>query len=82
VPAIKEGTETLTIEQAAAMLGISRGLAYELAKSGELPGVIRFRRRYVVSKARIEEVLARGERNEKEIEQAELDAYCDEIGVE
>jgi len=29
---------TLTITEAAGLLGISRGLAYELASRGELPG--------------------------------------------
>jgi excisionase family DNA binding protein len=37
------------VEEAAALLGIGRGLAYELARRGELPGVIRLGRRYVVS---------------------------------
>lgn len=38
---------TLSIEQAAKILGISRGLAYELANVGELP-VVRLGKRIVV----------------------------------
>jgi excisionase family DNA binding protein len=38
---------TLTVEEAAARLGISRSLAYELARRGELP-VVRLGRRIVV----------------------------------
>jgi excisionase family DNA binding protein len=38
---------TLSVEQAAKILGISRGLAYELASAGELP-VVRLGKRIVV----------------------------------
>ena len=38
---------TLTIEEAAKILGISRGLAYQAARTGELP-TIRFGRRFLV----------------------------------
>src|SRR5690606_2539369 len=38
---------TVTVEQAAAALGISRGLAYELVRRGEIPSV-RLGRRIVV----------------------------------
>ena len=49
---------TLTIAEAAAMLGISRNLAYELARRGELPGVIKLgQRRLVVSKLAISRLL-------------------------
>ncbi len=50
---------TLSIETAARMLGISRNLAYELARRGELPvPVIRLgERRMVVSKANLEKIL-------------------------
>jgi excisionase family DNA binding protein len=54
---------TLTIKEAAAMLGISRNLAYELARRGELPGVIKLgEKRIVVSRAQLENLL-RGRAN-------------------
>lgn len=52
-----EAPRTITVEQAGAMLGIGRGLAYELAKRGELPGVLRLGHRYVVSRQRLEQTL-------------------------
>jgi excisionase family DNA binding protein len=58
VTAIAEEPRTISVAEAGAMLGIGRGLAYELAKRGELPGVIRLGHRYVISRARIEQVLA------------------------
>jgi excisionase family DNA binding protein len=45
-----EGQLTFTIDQAAALLGISRSTAYECARRGELP-VLRFGRRLVVTRA-------------------------------
>ena len=49
---------TLTISETASMLGISRNLAYELARRGELPGVIRLgQKRLVVSRLAIERLL-------------------------
>ncbi len=51
---------TLSVEQAAEALGIGRGLAYELARTGQLP-VIRFGRRLVVSRAALEALLAAGQ---------------------
>ena len=49
---------TLTIAEAAAMLGISRNLAYELARRGELPGTIKLgQKRIVVSRIAIERLL-------------------------
>ena len=38
---------TITVEEAARLLGISRGLAYEMARIGNLP-TIRFGRRLLV----------------------------------
>lgn len=53
---------TMTVEEAAARLGISRTLAYELAKANRLPApVLRLGRRLVVSRLALERVLA-GER--------------------
>ena len=50
---------TLTVEQAAKVLGIGRTLAYELAKADRLPvPVIRLGRRMVVARAALDRVLA------------------------
>ena len=50
---------TLTIDEAARWLGISRGSAYEAARSGEIAGVvvIRVGRRLLVPKAPLFELL-------------------------
>ena len=61
----KPESQTVTVEQAGAMLGIGRGLAYELAKRGELPGVLRLGGRYVVSRQRLEQTLAGSAENER-----------------
>lgn len=49
--------ETLTVGEAAKVLGIGRGSAYEAAKRGELP-VIRLGKRLVVSRTALERLLA------------------------
>lgn len=49
----------LTVPEAAAVLGLSRGFAYELARRGELP-VIAFGRRLLVPKAALDEMLRMG----------------------
>ena len=41
------GRATITIEQAASVLGVSRGTAYESARAGELP-TLRLGRRVLV----------------------------------
>lgn len=41
---------TFTIDQTATTLGIGRSLAYQMAKDGSLPGVIRCGRRLLVSR--------------------------------
>lgn len=51
---------TVTVEEAARILGISRGLAYELARRHELP-VIRLGRRLVVPTARLRQMVAGAE---------------------
>ncbi len=52
---------TMTVAEAAAALGISKNLAYDLARRGELPGVIRLGvKRLVVSRAKLLAVI-RGE---------------------
>jgi excisionase family DNA binding protein len=48
---------TLSIEEAAEALGIGRGLAYELARTGGLP-VLKLGRRIVVPKAQLEAMVA------------------------
>lgn len=45
-----------SVPEASRMLGISRGLGYELARCGKLP-VIRFGRRLLVPKAALERML-------------------------
>jgi len=47
---------TITVPEAAKMLGISRGLAYEMAREGAIP-TLRFGRRMVVPRAAIERLL-------------------------
>lgn len=47
---------TLTVDQAAKILGIGRSTAYELVRSGDLPS-IRLRRRIVVPVARLADAL-------------------------
>lgn len=44
---------TVTVPQAARMLGIGRTKAFQMARDGELPGVIRIGRVYRVSRARL-----------------------------
>lgn len=47
---------TLTVEEAARLLGVSRGLAYEMARCGRLP-VIHFGRRLLVPRHALQEIL-------------------------
>jgi excisionase family DNA binding protein len=51
-----ERRRTYTIEEAARVLGIGRGLAYELARRDEIP-VLRLGRKLVVPRARLEDLL-------------------------
>ena len=48
---------TLSVDEAALRLGIGRSLAYDLARRGELPGVLRLGRRLVVSRAMLDQAL-------------------------
>ena len=52
--------ETETIETTARRYGIGRNPAYDLARRGDLPGVIRLGRRLVVVKAVTDRVLREG----------------------
>jgi excisionase family DNA binding protein len=49
--------QTLTVEEAARILGIGRNSAYEAARRGELP-VIRIGHRYVVPRVALERLLS------------------------
>jgi excisionase family DNA binding protein len=48
---------TATVEEAAAALGISRGLAYDMARTGDLP-TVRCGRRWVVKTRALFQMLA------------------------
>ncbi len=52
-----EGRQTLTVEEASRLLGISRGAGYEAARTGQLP-VIRLGRRVLVPRQALERMLA------------------------
>lgn len=56
---------TLTIPEAANALGISRGLAYEMARLGKLP-TVRFGKRLVVPRRALERLLEEPEEASKE----------------
>jgi excisionase family DNA binding protein len=49
--------QTVTVEEAARILGIGRSAAYMAVKRGEIP-VLRLGRRFVVPKAALERLLA------------------------
>ena len=49
--------KTLTVVEAANILGISRNTAYELARQGKLPGALRLGRRVLVSRRALEAFL-------------------------
>jgi excisionase family DNA binding protein len=51
-----EQKQTMTVEEAAKLLGIGRALAYEMARTGKLP-TIRFGRRLVVPRRAVERLL-------------------------
>ncbi len=51
--------EVLTVDEAAALLRISRGSAYEAVRKGQIP-TIKIGRRLLVPRARLEELLAKG----------------------
>lgn len=49
---------TISVEQAARLLGLGRQTAYDLANRGELPGAVRLGRRILVRRKMIEDFLA------------------------
>ena len=53
---VKQESLTMTVEEAAAALGISRNLAYEAARNGQLP-CIRIGRRLLVPRRALERLL-------------------------
>jgi excisionase family DNA binding protein len=61
---VTEERRTLTIEEAAAVLGIGRSLAYDAARRGEIPA-IKIGRRLVIPRERLEALLA-GENGERQ----------------
>ena len=54
---IQNESATMTVEEAAKLLGIGRQTAYDLAKQGKLPGAIRLGGRIVVSRPAIWKLL-------------------------
>jgi len=56
-PADPLDQRTCSIEEAAAILGIGRGHAYELARTGRLPGLLVLGRRYRVGTAALRRFL-------------------------
>lgn len=68
---------TISVEEAAAILGIGRSLAYDLARRGELPGVLRLGHRLLVSRPLLEKRL--GIEPLRDDERAAVDA-ADEKG--
>ena len=71
VGGMSEGRLVVTVSEAAELLGISRGLAYELARAGQMPS-LRLGRRLVVPRAALVtwlEQAARPESRERRKEQ-------------
>ena len=56
--------QTLTVEEAAAVLGIGRNSAYQAVASGQLP-VIRIGRRLLLPRAALERLLAEAQAAEQ-----------------
>lgn len=71
-----EAKLTLSVREAAKLLGISRGLAYELVRTGEIP-VIKFGKRLVVPRKALEKLVGLDE--VKSIEQGDDWNKTDEV---
>ena len=54
---------TLTVNEVARVLGISRGLAYEMVRTGKIPS-IRFGKRVLVPRQALERLLKRNGRDD------------------
>ena len=52
---------TITVDQAAELLGISRSLAYDMARTGKLPA-LRFGKRFVIPRKAIENLMQQVEK--------------------
>ena len=57
---MEDGRLTLTIEEAAKILGIGRQLAYDRVKTGEIP-VIKIGRRLLVPRHALDKLLEQGQ---------------------
>ena len=55
-----EDKQTLSVEEAAKVLGIGRNLCYDRVKTGEIP-VIKIGRRYLVPRKALEKLLEQGQ---------------------
>jgi excisionase family DNA binding protein len=55
--------ETVSVEEAGQILGISRALAYQAVRRGELP-TIRLGKRYLVPRVALERLLGGGSRGQ------------------
>jgi excisionase family DNA binding protein len=63
-----ENRQTITVEQAAVLLGIGRASAYQLARTGKLPGIRRLGKRYLVAIRELENFINPRKENGEEIE--------------
>ena len=61
----KTESATIKVEEAAALLGIGRQTAYDLAAQGKLPGALRLGRRIVVSKKALDRFLESSDGSDK-----------------
>ena len=57
---MEEEKLTLTVNEASRVLGISRGLAYSMVKTGEIPSV-RFGKRVLIPRRALERLLEEGQ---------------------
>ena len=64
-----ESKLTVTVAEASRLLGISRGLAYEMARIGKLP-TIRFGRRLLVPRRALDHLLEYGNEEGKRYDKA------------
>ena len=58
--------KTYSVPQAAAILGIGKGTAYEWARSGDLPGVLKIGQRFLVSR-RVLDAYVNGEQSAQQV---------------
>lgn len=58
--------KTYSVPQAAAILGIGKGTAYEWARSGDLPGVLKIGQRFLVSR-RVLDAYVNGEQGAQQV---------------